>query len=288
MIQNAINEICSDYTGRLVIKRVTCDNLHEIEYGVDILRLLICFTGAASMNLNDRSCDIASNEILICLPGDCLTNLKSVDMFSGYFVVIPPALEGLAVIRLQGWRMLTDIRKAHPYPLTGEDMVLLRSYISLFEYRLSDLSLSGSNDSTVSILFTLFAIDIIGMIKRGIADVSIPAFSAGEALFGKFISALQAYFPQKRTVAYYAGVLCVTPKYLSTICKSVYGKTAAAIINEMLLVEIQNRLMDCAKSIKTIAYELDFSTQSAFGKYVKARLGVSPLQLRARHGSGII
>lgn len=78
----------------------------------------------------------------------------------------------------------------------------------------------------------------------------------------------------------YADRLCITPKYLSAVCKATTGKTASDIINRYVVEDIRRLLKQPGKSIKEIANELDFPNLSFFGKYVKKHLGTSPTQYR--------
>ena len=106
-------------------------------------------------------------------------------------------------------------------------------------------------------------------------------------LFSKFLELLSANAPQEREVSFYAERLFVTPKYLSAVCKEVSGNTASAIISAYVMKEIERLLKFNKMSIKEIANELNFSSISFFGKYVRKRLGMSPKHYRellARNG----
>ena len=89
---------------------------------------------------------------------------------------------------------------------------------------------------------------------------------------------------QKNTVKFYARRLNITPKYLSTVSKDVSGKTAARWIDEAVILEAKSLLRYSGMSIQEIAYHLNFSTQSFFGKYFKQHTGYSPSRFK-RKGS---
>jgi len=74
----------------------------------------------------------------------------------------------------------------------------------------------------------------------------------------------------------------LTTKYFSTLIKDVSGKTAGAWINEMLVLEARVRLQNPEQSIAQIAYELNFSDPSHFGRFFKKHVGVSPLEYRSK------
>lgn len=80
----------------------------------------------------------------------------------------------------------------------------------------------------------------------------------------------------------YAERLHVTPKYFSTTCKRLTGRTAGQIINEEIITTAKLLLRDNSKSIKQISDLLGFANQSHFGTYFSKRIGMSPQQFRGR------
>ena len=106
----------------------------------------------------------------------------------------------------------------------------------------------------------------------------------GEVIFEEFMELVRQYSKQERNVRFYARRLNITPKYLSTVSKDVSGKTAARWIDEAVILEAKSLLRYSGMSIQEIAYHLNFSTQSFFGKYFKQHTGYSPSRFK-RKGS---
>lgn len=96
----------------------------------------------------------------------------------------------------------------------------------------------------------------------------------------QFKQLLAEHFIEERKVSFYAEKLFLTPKYFSTVIKKVSGKTAGAWINEMLILEAKVRLQNKERTIAQIAYDLNFSDPSHFGKFFKKHTGLSPLEYR--------
>ena len=103
-----------------------------------------------------------------------------------------------------------------------------------------------------------------------------------EVLFDEFMSLLQQYNKRERNVSFYAKQLNITPKYLSSVVKEVSGKTAARWIDESVILEAKALLKYSGMSIQEIAYHLNFSTQSFFGKYFKQHTGTSPSRYKRK------
>ena len=97
-----------------------------------------------------------------------------------------------------------------------------------------------------------------------------------EEFFERFMELLTQYHKQERSMGFYAERLHITPKYLSSVIKEVSGKSAAEWIDQYVILEAKALLRYSGLSIQEIAYELNFSTQSFFGKYFKHHTGISP------------
>ncbi|MDE6490417.1 MAG: AraC family transcriptional regulator [Muribaculaceae bacterium] len=91
-----------------------------------------------------------------------------------------------------------------------------------------------------------------------------------------FIRLVQNYYRQERSVKFYADKLYISPKYLSLVIKETTGRTAAAWIDDYVVMEAKNLLRFSGKNIQQVAYELNFTNQSSFGKYFKHLTGMSP------------
>ena len=96
----------------------------------------------------------------------------------------------------------------------------------------------------------------------------------------QFKNLLSKNFINEREVSFYADKLHLTPKYFSTVIRKISGKTAGEWINEMLLLEAKVRLQNSEQTIAQIAYGLNFSDPSHFGKFFKKHTGMSPSKFR--------
>ncbi|MBP3534514.1 MAG: AraC family transcriptional regulator [Muribaculaceae bacterium] len=96
----------------------------------------------------------------------------------------------------------------------------------------------------------------------------------------EFVRLVQKHFRLEHSVRFYANKLCISPKYLSLVVKESTGRSAAEIIDEFLLLEAKNLLRYSGKNIQQVAYELNFSNQSSFGKYFKHLTGMSPSEFQ--------
>lgn len=101
-----------------------------------------------------------------------------------------------------------------------------------------------------------------------------------ELIFHDFLTLLEANYKHERSIGFYAERLCLTPKYLSTTIKEVSGKLGLQWIDEYVALEAQALLRDSTMSVKQVSEELNFPSQSMFGRFFKKMTGYTPKQYK--------
>lgn len=101
-----------------------------------------------------------------------------------------------------------------------------------------------------------------------------------EELFGRFINEVEAHYRKKRSVKYYADLLCISPKYLSSVIYKVSQRLAGEWIDDYVILEAKTLLKSGRLSIQQISEQLNFPNQSFFGKFFKRYAGMSPKEYK--------
>lgn len=97
-----------------------------------------------------------------------------------------------------------------------------------------------------------------------------------DIIIDDFIKLVQKYYKQERSISFYADRMCYTPKYLSEVVKNGSGKSAGRWINDYVILEAKLLLKSTDLTVQQISDELNFPSQSFFGKYFKREVGMSP------------
>lgn len=97
-----------------------------------------------------------------------------------------------------------------------------------------------------------------------------------------FLRLVRTHHRRERAIGFYADKMFISPKYLSLIIKEATGRSAAEWIDQYVLQEAKNLLRYSGKNVQQIAYDLNFTNQSSFGKYFKHLTGLSPTQFQNR------
>ena len=96
----------------------------------------------------------------------------------------------------------------------------------------------------------------------------------------KFLSLVQQHFKKERFLDFYATKLEVSTKHLSRTVKDATGSSAVDWIDRFVILEAKVLLKSTTMSIQQISDELNFNSQSFFGKYFKKHTGRSPKDFR--------
>ena len=101
-----------------------------------------------------------------------------------------------------------------------------------------------------------------------------------QILLQKFFQLVNNFYLEKRTIEEYAAMLNVTPNHLSQSIKIASGKNASGYINDRIVSEAKSLIKFTEFDIAEIAYQLNFSDPSNFGKFFKKQTGQTPLEFR--------
>lgn len=101
-----------------------------------------------------------------------------------------------------------------------------------------------------------------------------------DVLSKQFLEIVKDNFRRERQLKFYADTLCITPRYLSRVVKECTGSSAADWIERYVVLEARALLKSTTMTIQQISDELNFPSQTFFGKYFKRRVGMSPKEYR--------
>jgi AraC family transcriptional activator of pobA len=101
-----------------------------------------------------------------------------------------------------------------------------------------------------------------------------------QTLLRKFIQLIDNHYIDKRTVQEYADIMSVSANHLSQSVKLASGKNALTFIAERLTIEARSLIQYTDFKIAEIAYQLNFSDPTNFGKFFKKNAGISPVGFR--------
>lgn len=277
----------------ILIEKLNYKHFHEYEVPAVKLKttLLVfyCTNGEACFHINEKEYTITPGTIFIGLPNVLYDRKTSSSDFEGSAMLISAQISGELVNLSHGILDFAFAVQKNPILTTSKsDRIAMANYFSLLKFlliRSKTQDIKFSKEILDSVLKAVLFELISKMTEKPLE--STPTKSAtlkqGDILFKNFLMLLFANGGKNRTVSYYADLLFVSPKYLSSVSKKITGKTALEIIHEETFKIIKQDLLYSEKSIKEIANKYDFPNISFFGKFFKQHMGISPRQYRNKN-----
>lgn len=241
--------------------------------------LILCTGGMASVNINDNTYHAEKNDFLFCHPNMILANsMYSADFTFKGIVFTREFAREFGTFLEGGWGVMVNMDRIPIVRFSDRECGIFTHYWDLLHEKLSGEHLKHHND-IMGCLLMAFVYEMRDCAEN-LDRADIPQFKSSEKLFSRFMELLTSTFPKQREVAFYAKQLCVSPKYLSSVCKQISGETASNIICKYIISDIKYALRQRDLSVKQVAVKLGFHNLSFFGKYTKRALGMSPKAYR--------
>lgn len=243
-----------------------------------------CQGGRMLIRVGDRQVEVERGDIFICPPNTMIDIVEFTHDFACTAMCV--SNHGMLKIlrsHISVWNRAMYVSKVSVLKMNEADMVFYAKFTDLVRLCLdSDFSERSSwRPYHREIVETLLKSALLAVSNMLLADMPKDAVNSSTSdLFDKFLEMLQQSEVKHQPVEYFAQQLCITPKYLSIICKRHSGKTAIEWITEYTLSDITYYLRSTTKSVKEISGILGFSNTSFFGKYVREHLHMSPLKYR--------
>ena len=256
---------------------------------LNMLFVAYCREGRVQMNINGQSHMAYKGNLIICNGMQVLSNA----MFSYDFAIDVLCISNRRVDEI----IHTDNNAMDTFlyvndnpilQLSEEEYGVYATYKDIFERKLHmprHEYFSRSFDG----MLTAAIYDFLAIIQRqrqGRA-MTMPEMTAtsdhAKAIVRKFLLMLVEDESRHHSVKYFSDILCITPKYLASICKQQTGKTPSQWIREQMIEKIRSMLVNTTLSSKEIAQRLEFPNPSFFGRFVRQHLGCTPLEFRKRN-----
>lgn len=169
--------------------------------------------------------------------------------------------------------------KLHPAFKLGETgRALIEEDFGLIRHRLKEKHLFGFE--VVGRALQIFLFDLWEIYSQEINAMQTSDTTA--STFFRFLELAQKHSYSEREVSFYADKLCITPKYLSELCRKMSNLPASEWICYFALYEIKKLLNDTTLTLTDIADRMGFYNLSHFSRYTKRVLGISPAEYRKK------
>lgn len=241
--------------------------------------MAVCLRGTASYTVDATRHTVHPNDVIIISHNQTISGSRLSDDCEGFGMLVSYEFFHETVKNFHEMSSLFIFSRFHPvYALSQGEVDTIRTYFGLIREKVADTSRHFRRETVQSLIATMIY-DLGDTLYRSQTSRERSTTSA-ERIFAEFIRLVEANFRSERKLSWYGQQLCITPKYLYGAVKSVSSCTPSDWIDSYVTMEIKVMLKNSAKSIKEIAHDLNFSSQSFLGKYFKEKTGVSPKEYR--------
>ena len=261
---------------------IVLDNIQKLSEikntRIPLIAIVICLNGSVRALVDGQDILLHEKQVAIIPQNVNMSDfIVSPDFNVKGLLLTNRVLQSFLREKMQVWNNMMYVHRMNVLDLDDEDM---RFYSHFHEMLRLSIERTKPHPYRAEVIQSLLRALVTGLC--GTMSIDLPASDKITASihFQKFLDLLHSEQIKYRTVEAYADELCISPKYLTAICKKQSGKTAIQWIHEQLLENIRYYLKHTDFSIKQICDKLGFPNTSFFGKYVKDHFGMTPVQLR--------
>ena len=266
------------------------DNITSIpglmkQFKVNFIAYVIVTEGRLSLDLNganhhlDRNCSLFVDRNML------IDNVKHTENFNCIICALSTDI-GFAFFNKSLLQSIMHIMANPVIKMEQTEVDLMMKYYELLTFKMDHQEMNFGRE-TVRDIIRCFAYDLLSNINKHIdSGAEGDMLRQGDRIYRRFMLMLAENSSMNRSVKSYADELCVSPKYLTSVCRRHSHSTASELIATSIVSRIKQLLLYSDLSIKEIANEIGFDNLSFFGKYVRKHLGLSPNNYRKANNYG--
>ena len=243
--------------------------------------LVVGIRGKATGTIHDKPIELNENQVVVCPPNVMINDfMLSPDFEFKAMFFTNRILQSFLREKMSVWNEMMYIHRMHVLTMVEQDVLFLSHFYEMLRLGISTDTINPYKTDVIQSLLRSAFLALCGRRREMLPEDNRLKLKQPANIFQRFIDLLNHTKMKHRTVESYADELCISSKYLSSICKKNSGKTANQWITEHVLEDIRFYLQSSDLSIKQISSMVGFPNTSFFGRFVKEHLGKTPLQIR--------
>jgi AraC-like DNA-binding protein len=268
------------------------DSLNEVEtlstlspVKMDYNAIVHCRRGRVLLELGgSQQVKVTAGQMLL-VPAQKLMHpmMVSTDVDAGVLLVSDSVLKSVLGTQIDIWNRAMYLHETYVIDISrwshameshahsvfkGENLALFREFVLAF----------------LRVYLLIVCEELLQQSKTSLSG-NVLSTDREKRIFSSFLDLLQHEQLKRRQVSYYAERLCITSKYLSTICRNVSGKSPMRWITDSVMEDCYALLRNTNLSVKEISIRLGFPNSSFFGQYFREQAAQTPMGYRNKYRS---
>ena len=266
------------------------DNITSIpglmkQFKVNFIAYVMVTEGWLTLDLNGVNYRLDKNSSLFVDRKVVIENVRHTENFSCVICAMSADM-GFSFFNKSLMQSVMHIFSNPVITMDQNEVDLMLKYYELLVFKMDHPEMNFGRE-TVRDIIRCFAYDLLSNINKHLNNgKEDDMLRQGDRIFRRFMLLLAENSNVNRSVKSYADELCVSPKYLTSVCRKHSDYTASELIASSVMSRIKQLLLYSDLSIKEVANEMGFDNLSFFGKYVRKHLGLSPNNYRKANGYG--
>lgn len=240
--------------------------------------------GHGRMFINMREYDIRTQDFVTIISGSLLSLMECSDDFQAYYIIFSEKFtRDIDLWKNTIYSLMFILRNPVLQVTSDENASLVNSYCSMLHEIYTKDNITFKEEIMKNMLeAVMFAVSGFYQDARrnGRQDAVYPKLTRNHELFADFIELVTRHYETEREVMFYADKLCITPKHLGYVVKSVSGDLASEMIAKAVVMDAKSKLKSTDLTVRQISDSLNFPNPSFFGKYFKKHVGITPKEYR--------
>lgn len=237
-----------------------------------------CLKGWADMEVNLVKHRFSESEIMVLFPTQIVEQSQVSPDFSVMYFSLSPAIFQEVCFRFPP-EFITFLRQHFYYRVTADSLQEEQVRFSVIQSKFSDIDNCCRREIMLNML-RIYFLELYDKIYRDELTNSGSGHNRKTDIFETFCNLVMEHYKTNRDVRFYAGELCISPKYLSMISLELSGYSAKQWIDDYVILELKIRLKSTQDSVQKIADGFNFADQAFLCKYFKQRTSLSPSEYR--------
>lgn len=236
-------------------------------FRIDFYALCLCIQGEIEVEIDMKQYQITQNGFLISAPSTIIKFLSTTADFRMQLLFFDKTFL-LKNISNPFFIEKLSLFQNGSFSVVNSTEINSRKLSGLLKYLLETTQRQGQfiDDIIRSIIFNVL-LEIAQIIGANQDENRV--CSNDNMLFIKFKDLVQQQIAGRKEVQFFADQMAITNKYLIKVVRNASGKTPHEVIDEQLLKEACVLLSNPQLNLTEIAYQLNFSSVSAFGRFFK-------------------
>ncbi|MCR5890029.1 helix-turn-helix transcriptional regulator [Hymenobacter sp. J193] len=244
-----------------------------VPYRGNYYKIGICLRGTAELKANLETYRIEPGSLMIITPHiikQWTSFSPDHDSLSVFFT--PEFITTHNHIPIDNFQFLENATR-HVLPLGPAEAASITASLRLLQQKFE--APHPYRNQVIKSLINSLLYEVVGLYDQQHAARQASQ-TRSQLLTAEFKHLVNAHSTTKRNVQFYADQLCITPKHLTDTLKQTTGKTAGEWIEEAVMLEAKALLQHGQLSVAQVADLLHFPDQSAFSRFFRNSLGLSP------------